>query len=321
MSPASAPRGRPRKDICSPCPGFVHYRAGQDHEALAAAENAARLFPDKGARTAFWIACLNCRIGNPDEALRVLQAARQEGHWWGEATFRDSDLDPLRGRPQFQALIEECRQVQQAAQARAKPTVLTFLPQGFPPPYPLLLAFHAHLSKAEECAGHFQAVLELGWAVAALQGTQLEGEEAYVWLDCARAEREIAGLFEGICREHPVDAGQVVLAGISAGGGQAIRLALQGGPVPSRGFLALIPGMVDHASWVPLVAQAARRGLRGSMLTGEEDHHRPTVLELQKRLVQEGIPCELEIVPGLGHEVPQDLRERLRRGLNFVLGR
>ncbi len=303
---------------------FRHYRAGQYHEALAVAEEAASLFPEKRAQTAFWVACLKCRVGQTDEALHVLWAARRQGCWWGKHSLQDPDLDPLRERKEFQALVEECGRAQQEAQARAEPKALVHLPRGtpppYPPPYPLLVALHAHGSTAEECARYFRPAVELGWAVAVPQGTQLEWENAFSWHDREKAEGEIATLFARVRQDNPVDGHNVILGGISAGGALAIRMALQGAPVSSAGFLALIPAVRDWAPWLPLLDQAARRGLRGWVLTGEEDHFLPEVRHLCAQMAKSGMACALEVVPGLGHELPEDLPQRLKRGLRFVAG-
>lgn len=59
--------------------GFLDYRNGvfryygesRYREALALARKAAAKFPDYDAKTSFWIACLQSRLGNYDAALRL----------------------------------------------------------------------------------------------------------------------------------------------------------------------------------------------------------------------------------------------------------
>jgi|LZCG01.1.fsa_nt_gb hypothetical protein len=60
------------------------HREGRYREALLVAEEASQSFSEKEAETSYWIACLKCRLGNPEGALSTLQGAFEKGHWWAE---------------------------------------------------------------------------------------------------------------------------------------------------------------------------------------------------------------------------------------------
>ena len=47
-------------------------------DSLKVALEAAEQFGDKTARTTFWIACLNARLGRLDEALEALDAEQRD---------------------------------------------------------------------------------------------------------------------------------------------------------------------------------------------------------------------------------------------------
>ncbi|MBC7169574.1 hypothetical protein H5T54_01375 [Candidatus Bipolaricaulota bacterium] len=300
---------------------FRAHGEGRYEEALAAAREAWRRFPEHEARTAYWVACLLCRVGDPAGALRVLLTARSRGHWWGEGLLlKDPDLEPLWGRTEFLRLAEECQRVHRAAQAAAKPRVLVLRPDVLLPalPHPLLLALHSRGGSAAECAPHFASAASWGWIVALAQGTQLEGDEMYTWDEPAQAERDVAWAYADVVQSQPVDRGRAVLAGVSQGGELAIGLALTGAPIPACGFIAVVPSSRGTEAALALAPHAARRGVRGWILTGDKDPRVGKVRDLHELLVHAGLTCQLTVVPGLGHEIPEDLPARLAWALEFV---
>jgi predicted esterase len=306
---------------------FRHYGAGRYPEALDAAREAWERFPEHEARTAYWVACLLCRVGNPDEALRVLAAARGRGRWWGERLLTaDPDLEPLRGRPGFLRLIADCAQAHRAAQAAARPEVLIFPPEISPSRrHPLVLALQGRGGSAAEYAPHFRSATDQGWIVALPQGTQLEGEGMYTWDDPEQAERDIAWAYGEVAKTHRIAEDRMLLAGVSQGGGLAIALALRGRPIPCRGFAAVVPTATigSPGAGTPLhmcvTPDAAQRGVRGWILTGDRDPRCPQVCDLHEKLVQIGIVCQLDVLP-VGHEVPADFGTRLTKALTFLAG-
>ncbi len=44
------------------------------------------------------------------------------------------------------------------------------------------------------------------------------------------------------------------------------------------------------------------------------------ITRLDHELRSHGVSCQLEVVPGIGHEFPDDFGGRLRSGLRFLLG-
>ena len=54
-------------------------------------------------------ACVFAKLGSTDEALDCLEKAMapSKGHWYRQWAAKDSDLDPVRKHPRFQALMIE----------------------------------------------------------------------------------------------------------------------------------------------------------------------------------------------------------------------
>lgn len=301
---------------------FQLYSEQRYQEALKLAEEAGRRFPKRVGRTIYWRACLLCRLGQADEALRVLQEGLTQGYWWFIRDLtEDADLAPLKDRPEFQEIIAECERRRKIAQARAKPYLkVVEPPKGSTPQSPLLIALHWAGGNAEDFADYWQAALEEDWLVALPQSSQICSEDGFWWPDRDQGKREVLEAFQAVQRDYAFDADRVVIAGASQGGTLAILLALEGA-IPCRGFLAVVPGMRDSTveELTPQLKSAAERGLRGWIVTGERDYCIEPTKRFHEEAERQDLRCELIIEPGMGHEFPKNFDAKLREALAFLL--
>src|SRR2546426_12646896 len=131
---------------------FRYYEQKKYSEALAVAREASKRFPDYDAKTSFWIACLQNRLGNHDEAIQTLQSAVGRGIWWPTGTLQDSDLDSIRDSPDFRTIEEECKRLQQQAPKIGKPELMVRVPTDYSDgrDYPALVVFHVRYGECHE---------------------------------------------------------------------------------------------------------------------------------------------------------------------------
>jgi predicted esterase len=296
------------------------YRQGRYGEALQAALAAKESFPEKEGEVSFWIACLFCRLGDPEGGLEILQEALERGHWWGERSLlNDPDLEPIRKRLEFKRLLEVCKERQKAAQAQAKPDLLLLPPKRRGEKFPLLIALHWFGGTAQAFAPYWEVAREQGFLLAVPQSSQVESEGGFGWTDRERARKELAAHWEKLKSEKRVDPKRVILAGASQGGALAMELALSGEPIPVLGFIAVVPAIRDPRGLAELAKGAVKRGVRGMVITGEYDHFRSTAEAFHAYAQEAGLRCTLEVVPGLGHDFPDDFPSRLGKALRFLL--
>ena len=78
-------------------------RMGSKEESRTAIEEA-REFASKDGYTAFHSACVLCLLGELDEAMASLQEAQARGYYVQSELLRNSDLEVLRGRPEFEEM-------------------------------------------------------------------------------------------------------------------------------------------------------------------------------------------------------------------------
>ena len=151
----------------------------------------------------------------------------------------------------------------------------------------------------------------LGLAVLAVRSSQRTSPRYRSWPDPLRAAQEVGeahAVLPDRLRSLPI-----VAAGFSAGGRIALRWPLSADPVPVRGVVAVAPALSVEDLGRPVVPA----GLRPAVLVvGADDDLAQDVTALAERLRGSGFT--LEVVPGLGHRVPDDLAARLAPALDAL---
>ncbi|HEX9988856.1 MAG TPA: dienelactone hydrolase family protein [Chloroflexia bacterium] len=303
--------------------GMEYYRNQQYAEALDVLTREGDRFPEDAPMVLYLRSCMAVRVGQPDMALDLMEESLDKGYWYGEEVMRQSpSFQSLQGLPRFERMVEICKDRHAAG---ANPVLFTFEPEeGCPPekPCPLLIALHGNGSHAQPSIQAWRSIVSDGWMLAAPQSSQAVGVRAFMWDNQEIALAEIKEHYSQLCAQYTIDTGNVVIAGFSMGGETALRASLSG-TIPVRGFILLGPGgptINTPDAWLPLIEEAKARNLRGYILLGEQDDSIPQdeIRTLAGLLNDNGIPCELEMVPGIAHEYPRDFAPYAARALAFV---
>ncbi|MFJ5219729.1 alpha/beta hydrolase [Streptomyces sp. NPDC088354] len=194
-----------------------------------------------------------------------------------------------------------------------------------PEPYRAVIALHGNGGGARECLHGWREVVREGRLLAAVQSSQWIARDRAVWDDEDEALRDVREQYATLTAEYELDVDHLIIAGFSMGAETALRMAL-GGTVPARGFVLLGmagPRTGDPASWLPVMEKQRRSGLppRGYLMVGANDDDGvrcEKMRRLAEFLTSHGIPCGLEVLPGLGHEYPTDPLPNIRRALAFI---
>ncbi len=314
---------------------FRYYEQKKYGEALAVAREASKNFPDYDAKTSFWIACLENRLGNHDEAIQTLQSATRRGVWWPPGTLQDSDLDSIRNRQEFRAVEDDCRRLQQRAPKIVKPELMVRVPTGYSDgrDWPALVVFHARGGERPELsAEEWVPMLSTGTILAAPWSSQVGGSDVRCWDDWEVAERDVKWTFDELEAKYRLDLDRMVLGGFSQGGALSIYSALKRF-VPCRGFVAVAP-----SDWVrpeeklaterkelsepfaSFVKASDCRGLKGAIIIGDKDPFFPKIQQLYAMMVERGLDGEFLVEPGLGHQYPNGFQGKLKAAVDFALG-
>ena len=294
-----------------------HHRNKTYTEGLDLIAREESRFRQYTGRIAHWRACLYGAAGFPAEALQALQDAVAAGHWYTQGALDLPDLKSIQALPGFEPLQALCQERMTKAQAQAKPFLISNLYASAPQPAPLLLTMHGNFSNATESAPLWEGALAEGWFLGLAQSSQVSGPDVYVWNDWDLAEAEIKAHYGALCENFATDCDRTVLGGFSMGGGLAVWLAVTGA-LAVKAFVAVGPWIDDVERLAPHLAAARDRGLRGYLFVGDQDNLcLPKAERMAELYAANGVPCELEIHPGLGHEYPAT-GDWLKRALAFV---
>jgi hypothetical protein len=297
---------------------FSLYEQRRFDEALRLADDVRTRFPDRADRAYYWAACLRCVSGDPDSGLRSLQDGLRAGFWFAPDWLRsDDDLAALRGRSDFQSVVEECDRKWRLAQAASRVELQVFPPSGSP--RGVLIALHGGNWRAEETVPTWDAAVGLGMLLAVPQSSQVAGMSGYGWSDRAITEHDLGEVYRQLRSDRDLDETPIVLGGFSQGGGVAMTLAIDGTGFPVHGFVAVAPAFSGIGHPQTDTSEAARRGVRGVVIVGEDDPYRPQGEEVQRSLAASGVVCDLVVEPGIAHVIPPRFESRLEAALDVIL--
>lgn len=301
-----------------------HYGAQEFEQALDVLTREGDAFPEEAHQVLYLRSCLAARTGQTELSLSLIQEALDKGLWYNRQMMRESpSWKVLQGLPEFEQMVEVC--AVREDEAHGEPELFVTEPTGGfqeGQTYPLFLTLHGNMSNAQQALRGWHRVVDEGWILAAAQSSQVTTANMYIWDNQETAMRELEAHYKRLCAEYPVDTEKVLVVGFSMGGETALRAVLSG-IIPARGFILLGPGgpTVDQPeAWLPTLGEGRARGTRGYILMGDADGiiEPEELRKLTRLLASYGIPCEIEVLPGLRHEYPRDFAV-VQRALDFVM--
>lgn len=298
------------------------YHRGAYAQALDLLEQEASHFPERARDIYYWRMSMASRLYNLPLALRFFAELLEQGHWLPPRWLRDDEaLKPLQGLPKFEEMVAVCKQKFAELQENARPELLIMHPDGAiltsAQPRSLLMALHGNAGNINGTLGPWSQAVEQGWLLVLPQSSQVSGENAYAWEDWEKASREIYEHYVSLTHRYAIG-DSVIIGGFSVGGGLAVWLALSG-MLHAHGFVALGPYLPDVAMLVPLLEEARANDIRGYIIVGQNDTASLRISRQVNELLNDhGIPCMLELCPGLGHTYPPDFAQILTHALEFV---
>jgi pimeloyl-ACP methyl ester carboxylesterase len=299
---------------------FALYAERRFQEIRGLLDGAVERFPNHRSFITYGQACIDSLLGDPKQALERLRRGAEEGLFYLESSLRtDPDLAAARALPGYEEMVGEVRRAAERANAHRpeRPEVLLFAPEAAPV-RGLLIGLHMFARSAAESAPYWRPASEMGLVVVVPESTQVGGDGEPAWTHSAVTARDVRLAREEALDRYPEAAAATVLGGASQGGGRAAAMALTGDPFPCRGLVAAVSAYPDLPDVPATARDAAARGLRAYLLTGDRDTTRDQVEHLYADLLAGGVQAELDVVPGLGHEFPDDFPERLHRAVGFI---
>jgi predicted esterase len=290
------------------------YRSGDYAAALNVVDERSENFPEQVARITFWRVCLLSLCKRAEDAIAVLAKGLDEGLWWHESLFRDSDLDNIRELTRFRELVAKSHGVWTIEKKKIQPDCTILIPSGNGP-YPLLIGLHGYGGDKNSNQKYWQMACDKGWLVLMPQSLQPLYPDAYYWETAQTGVDTILFHLDPALRNYPIDAGRMVVAGMSQGGGLAALAGLSP-KIQAVGSISLATWWESAAPFEAAVKNGKRT--RAYFITGLKDHTLERSREIQAILKDHQIPVQEEVHPDLGHEFPPDFRKSFDEALKFL---
>ena len=275
---------------------------GRYDEALALIDGSAERAPEAADITAYWAACVLVEAGRFDDAVARLAHAVGPDCWWSEHTLRvDADLAPLSGRPDYEAVVARSLSYAQP-RLDLPPTVVQ--PTGTP--VGSLVFLHGATQTGDDVAPALAALADDGWLVVAPTGPSPRSSHMAAWDDVELS----TGVVAAECAWLPRP---LVLGGFSQGGRQAARMWSAGRPVRPDGLLLVAPSFPGDLADELLAAPAGDSPV--VVAVGSDDAWHDAAIRWAEGQRERGVDLRLDVVDGLGHELPADLAHRAQSEL------
>ena len=297
------------------------YQNGEYAKAAELMEWSVGEYPDHLMANSYNLALMYCRLERVDDAIDVLLAALDHEVWFHGHAFANEAWEPVTRHERFAEIEAVNDELRQKAQEQAELEVTVVTPESYDPErtYPLFIALHGGNGNKTEFKNIWTSERMSGeFIVAYAQSSQVESMTGFGWTDSPEtARRDITQAYRDLVAEYPVDEDEVIVGGFSSGGVASLDVALSG-TIQVVGFVALCPGRPESFSDQAL-AEAATRGLRGSVLTTEMDPRLPEQREMVEAMEKAGLRHRFVITPDVGHWIPDDLGAQLDSSIDFIL--
>ncbi|GBE25222.1 alpha/beta hydrolase family protein [bacterium BMS3Bbin02] len=288
------------RDVVFAAHGRADYRSGLD-----AIDAYAGAIPEEVSDLAYWRMCLLSRLGETEAACVEFARRLGEGYWWGEAILADADFDNVRNHTRWKQLVSIS--LSRAAEVSSDPRQ----PIDVRPTVAIadtLVLFHGAGSHAQFMIDRYRSVVEHGYRLLALHGTERMSSHRFSWSAVEAEKAALSQLREVGNPEQPI------LTGFSQGAGVAGHLAWEG-KYQAGGVMLVAPSLGIRG--VPISSRAIHT-TPTYILAGTDDRAIEDIRRGAAALRASGVPVRLDERPNLGHDWPADFSETLLRAVDWI---
>lgn len=292
------------------------YAKGEFSQAIELINASMEEYPEHYNDMNLDLAVLNLSLGSVEKTLSILNAQLDRGVWYPYVYFEE-----YWNKDEFKAFVSRWQKAWEQAQGEAKKKLLVFTPQGYVEgnKYPLFIALHGWGEDVEMFKAFWDSKkLDSEYIVVLLQSSQMVGSSNYCWNDVELGHKEIEDTYKEMISKFNIDKENIMIGGFSQGATMALDAALNKNYMPSKGFISLNPDKPEEFDKLTIM-EANKRGLKGVILTGDQDGSYKAQLEMINTFKEVGFKCNLVVKENFGHWFPEDLGERIDSALDFIL--
>ena len=268
----------------------------------------------------FWeLSSLYCEIGKYEKGFEILKNGQTEGLFYpfilGQNKFPPYVVN-FEKFDDFQSFLDENKKLRSAAQETAKSEYIVQVPKNYSKDkkYPLLIVLYGGFgSHIQQMQDWHSPKLESEYITVYMQGDLCMG--SFLRSYPRDNVDQFVTAYNQIANKYPVDTTQVLIGAQSAGAYHSFMLMLDE-LIPVKGMILAFPGtpQLDFAK----VKKAAERGVRVSILAGENDPRVIRTKELAVDLDKQGLQNRFIIFSEKGHEFPDNFPKQIDLSLDFI---
>jgi predicted esterase len=294
---------------------------GQQRYAEAASILTAALdrYPDHVGANAYNLGLMYAAMDSLDQAVCALEDGHRRGIFYGKWSFQQGPWEVFSGHESFQRFLARNEELITEAQKRAVMKLEVVTPPGYDEGrrYPLFVALHGGGENLEQFKPKWTSPrLREEFVVAYVQSTQVADMDGYHWEDDAITRRELGEAYREVAAKYAIDTLRVLYGGFSSGG-YGTLLTLFDGALPASGFVILCPEVPADPS-EDAMETAVRRGVRGTLLTTEQDRRLERQKEYAAQLTAHGLDVRCVVTANIGHWYPDDLGRLIDEALAHI---
>jgi len=277
------------------------YAAEKYELALKAVETICERYPT-AAQWHFFAGALYAKLGQIDKAIASLQLAAENNYTGISSVEQNSDLDSLRDRDDFKAILATVHTNAQARMVEFQAEAKSHTPRSYyPPPTdakpPLVIALHGTGMDGQSMFDAIeQAAINQGTILIAPDALRPAGN-GFSWTYRDESEWFVNYLIDDAVKNHNADPDRVILIGFSQGANIALIL----GQNQPETFLAVVP-ICGH--YEPQVAESQTTPAAFYLITGSRDPWKTTYIKARDDFSAAGAQVQSRILTGKGHQLP-----------------
>ena len=278
------------------------YASGKYEQALRVAELISERYPES-ATWHFNSGALYAKLDQPDAAISHLQQCADLG-FTGIASFeQNADLDSVRDRSDFKAVLELVRSAAKARMDAFQDEARRHQPKVYVPPTaatesrPLLIALHGTGMDGESMYDALLETAELEGMILVCPDALRPAGEGFSWTYRDESSWFVNHLIERAISEHNADPERVILVGFSQGANIAL---IMGQTQPER-FAGVIP-ICGH--YEAQIAESEQTPAPFYLMTGAQDPWKRTYTDARRDFEDAGAAVQVRLLPSKGHALP-----------------
>ncbi len=262
------------------------------------------------------------KSGEHELALEIMkEAIIDKGYWYAyEYLMDDDDLEPLRELEAFGELANICKEREKGALDHATSEMLIrcsdVSKEG--ESGQLIMALHGNQENNKMAENHWRTALKGNTILALPQSSVIEFSEAYNWEDADKGVDELKEHYDNLLEQYPIDAGNVIMGGFSAGCNIILKAILKK-VVKARGLILVGPWLPEIDELEQEIDILKEMDMKCYVICGDQDEDcLEGCQKFVEMLADKGIGHQYIEFAGLDHDFPTTFAEELEMAIDYI---